>query len=52
MLSEVLLWNALAFCTSPFAFAQESVSATPRGMVWISGGEFLMSGGEKPPEQW
>ena len=34
---------ALAFCTTPCAFAQEvKVDGAPRGMVLLSGGEFLM----------
>jgi sulfatase modifying factor 1 len=41
--SEVATWVALAFCTTPFAFAQKvKVDNAPRGMVLISGGEFLM----------
>ena len=41
--SKVAAWLAFAFSATPFSFAQEvSVSTTPRGMVLISGGEFLM----------
>ena len=42
-LSEVVTWFAFVFCATPFAFAQEvKVTNAPRGMVLISGGEFLM----------
>ena len=40
---KVATWVAFTFCTTPFALAQKvGVSNAPRGMVLISGGEFLM----------
>ena len=40
---EIVVWTAFALWASPIAFAQEvKVDSATRGMVLISGGEFLL----------